>query len=186
MKIFQYKDKLIQLADKKMIEHWNAEMPLLFIGYLRDKRLSSYPKSVQKEVNEYLNDILENIAIPKLMKALTSDNVETRISVAHNIVQVSENNPEMLKIALEHIEKASNDINKEVANSMKKALKNYQKFLRRKKTAVKRKELNALRKKMDEIDAQFAEGKISDSEYIIEQKKYLKLKREIELAEKVD
>ena len=69
---------------------------------------------------------------------------------------------------------------------MKKALKNYRKYLRRLKTAAKRKELTALRKKMDEIDIQFADGKISDSDYIKAQKNYLRLKRDIELAEEVD
>ena len=60
MKIFHYKERIFQLADKTMIEGWNAEMPLLFIGYIREKRMATYPKSVQKEVNVYLNDILEN------------------------------------------------------------------------------------------------------------------------------
>ena len=70
MKIFKYKERIFQLADKTMIEGWNAEMPLLFIGYIREKRLSTYPKSVQKEVNAYLDDILENSAIPMLLTAI--------------------------------------------------------------------------------------------------------------------
>ncbi len=186
MKIFKHKERIFQLADKNMIEGWNAEMPLLFIGYIREKRMSTYPKSVQKDVNAYLDDILENSAIPMLLTAINNEDVEVRKNVAKSIVDVSENNPSMLKIALNHMEKASNDKNKEVANTMKKALKNYQKCLRRLKTAAKRKELSALRKKMDEIDVQFADDKISDSDYIKEQKNYLKLKREIELAEEVD
>ena len=186
MKIFHYKERIFQLADKTMIEGWNAEMPLLFIGYIREKRMVTYPKSVQKEVNVYLNDILENSAIPMLLTAINNEDVEVRKNVAKSIVGVSEQNPSMLKIALSHMEKASNDKNKEVATAMKKALKNYQKYLKRLKTAAKRKELSALRKKMDEIDVQFADGKISDSDYIKEQKNYLKLKREIEIAEEVD
>lgn len=186
MKIFHHKERIFQLADKKMIEGWNAEMPLLFIGYIREKRMSTYPKPVQKEVNAYLDYILENSAIPMLLTALNNEDVEVRKNVAKSIVDVSENNPSMLKIALSHMEKASNDRNKEVANAMKKSLKNYQKYLKRLKTAAKRKELTALRKKMDEIDTQFAEGTISDNDYIKEQKNYLKLKREIQLAEEVD
>ncbi|QEE14332.1 HEAT repeat domain-containing protein [Promethearchaeum syntrophicum] len=186
MKIFQDKARIIQLADKKMIEGWNAEMPLLFIGYIREKRITTYPKSVQKEVNAYLDDVLENSAIPMLLTALNNPDVEIRKNVAKSIVQVSENNPSMLKIALSHMEQASNDKNKEVSDAMKKALKNYQKYLKRLQTAAKRKQLAALRKKMDEIDTQFAEGQISDNNYIREQKNYLKLKREIELEEIVD
>jgi len=173
MKIFKHKERIFQLADKKMIEGWNAEMPLLFIGYIREKRMSTYPKPVQKEVNAYLDDVLENSAIPMLLTAINNEDVEIRKNVAKSIVDVSEQNPSMLKIALSHMEKAINDRNKEVADAMKKALKNYQKYLKRLKTAVKRKELTALRKTMDEIDVQFADGKISDSDYIKEQKSYL-------------
>ena len=151
MKIFHHKERIFQLADKTMIEGWNAEMPLLFIGYIREKRMSTYPKPVQKDVNTYLDDILENSAIPMLLTAINNEDVEVRKNVAKSIVGVSENNPSMLKIALSHMEKASNDNNKEVADAMRKALKNYQKYLRRLKTTAKRKELTALRKKMDEM-----------------------------------
>ncbi len=90
--------------------------------------MSTYPKSVQKEVNAYLDDVLENSAIPMLLTAINNEDVEVRKNVAKSIVAVSENNPSMLKIALSHMEKASNDNNKEVATAMKKALKNYQKY----------------------------------------------------------
>ena len=40
-------------------------------------------------------------------------------------------------------------------------------------TAKKRKILTKLRKQMDTIDNDFADGKINDEQYMIEQKKYL-------------
>ncbi len=191
MKVFRLDDgRILQLADKKKMEEWDAEMPLLFIGDTRDKQLplykKAYPKKVVQEIEAYLDDILETVAIPKLIGALTSDNLETRLNVAENIARLSESNPDQLKIALPHVEKAITDPNKQIQKLMKRTLKNYEKSQKRKETAKKRKILTKLRKQMDAVDIKFAEGKMSDADYIKEQKKYLILKREIELAEQVD
>ncbi|MHA1727791.1 MAG: hypothetical protein ACTSWY_03560 [Promethearchaeota archaeon] len=173
------------MADKEKINKWDAEMPLIFIGFIREKQIPNYPKSIRSDVNAYLDDILQNIAIPKLVNALQSNYPEERLKVAKNLINISENNPDQLKIVLPHIEKALNDPDKNIAALMQQIYKNYQKDQKRKQTAAKRKKLTALRKKMDIIDINLDEGKISDAEYIIEQKKYLKLKREIELAEQI-
>ena len=191
MKVFRTNDaRILQLADKERIETWDAEMPLLFIGDIRDNQLPIYKKIYSKQlvnkIVEYLDDILETVAIPKLINALTSKDSEVRLQVAENIMKLSEGNPDQLKIALPHIEKATKDPNKNVQKFMLKAFKNYKKAQKKKDTAKKRKILTNLRKNMDKIDIEFAEGKISDSDYIKEQKKYLTLKREIELAEQVD
>ncbi|MCP4763754.1 MAG: hypothetical protein GY870_18430 [archaeon] len=187
MKIFRSSDgNIYQLADKEKIENWDAEMPLIFIGYVRDKLLQDYPKSIRSDVEKYLDDLLENYAIPKLIQALTSENVDERRKVAENMYKLSESNADQLKIALSQIEKANQDPDKKVADWMKKTLKNYQKAQKKKSNAAKRKKLKALRKKMDKFDIDFAEGKISDANYIKEQKNYLKLKREIEISEQID
>lgn len=190
MKIFRAPDgRLLQLADLKKIKEWDAEMPLLFIGAIREKRLpiyrKEYPKAMVQEVENYLDEILEQVAIPKLINSLTSPKLEERLKVSENIFALSESNPDQLAIAIPHIEKAIKDPNKEVASLMDKSLKNYQKAQKRKQTVAKRKKLTELRKKMDDIDIKFAEGKINDAEYIREQKAYLKLKREIELEEEI-
>ncbi|UYP45536.1 hypothetical protein NEF87_001821 [Candidatus Lokiarchaeum ossiferum] len=191
MKVFRLDDgRILQLADKKKMDHWDAEMPLLFIGDTREKQLPEYkkiyPKAVVQEIEDYLEDILESVAIPKLINALTSKVLETRLKVAENIAKLSESNPDQLKIALPHVEKALQDPNKQIQKLMETTLKNYKRAQKRKETAKKRKILTKLRKQMDIVDNDFADGKINDEQYMIEQKKYLVLKREIELAEQVD
>lgn len=191
MKIFRTDDgRILQLIEKEKMLDWDAEMPLLFIGVMKDKRIplykKEYPKKVIKQVEEYLDDILENVAIPKLIEALSSPQAEERLKVAENMLEISKSNPDQLKIALPHLEKAINDPNKEVAKLIQTIIKNYRKAQRQKKTAVKRKKLAELRKKMDEIDRKFADGEISDGEYLKEQKNYLKLKREIEIEETIE
>lgn len=191
MKIFRTDDgRILQLADKNRMKNWDAEMPLLFIGALREKRLpeyrKEYPKSLVKEIEDYLEDILENIAIPKLVETLKSEDKEERKKVAENIFELSKSNPDQLLIALPHIKEAQKDPDKEVAKFMKDAAKNYDKAQKRKQTVAKRKKLTSLRKKMDQIDRDYADGNLSDAEYLKEQKTYLKLKREIEVEEEVD
>jgi len=184
MKVFVTKDKRVfQLADKESIKQWNPEMPLIFIGYIRDTRLEDYPKDIQNDVEEYLEEILEDIAIPKLIEALKSDDVERKLKVAKNLKEISSNDPDQLKIALPHIKDAVDDPNKEISKLMKSILKDYERKQKRKRTAKKRAKLRKLRNEMDEVDMAFANGEISDDEYLKKQKDYLRLKREIQEEE---
>src|SRR6056297_1637237 len=181
MRVFRTKKgRVYQLADKKMMEKWNPEMPLIFIGYIEEKRLDDYPSEIKKDVEAYLNEILEEVAIPKLVYSLKSDDLETRKRAAENLLEISSNNPDQLKIALPHIKEATEDKSKEVAKKMEKILHNFDKAQKRKKTAKKRSKLRKLRKQMDEIDMKFAAGELTDEEYLEKQKEYLKLKREIQ------
>jgi hypothetical protein len=188
MRIFKSADgHVLQIADLDKIREWNPELPLIFIGFIREKRLPFYNKTVQKEVSAYLDEILEQVAIPKLTQALYSKNDAQKLIVAQNIATLSESNPDQLQIALPHIEKViGEEKNKEIVALMQKAKKNYEKAQKRKQTAKKRQQLTELRKKMDKIDDLFAQGKISDTDYVKEQKNYLKLKHEIEQEENVD
>ncbi len=191
MKVFRTSDgRILQLADKTKMKKWDAEMPLIFIGDTKENQIplykKIYSKELVKEIEDYLEELLETIAIPNLINAMSSNDIDERLKVAENILKLSESNADQLKIALPHIEKATSDSNKKIKQMMGKALKNYQRTQKKKETAKKRKILTQIRKKMDNIDIDFADGKISDTEYIKEQKNYLKLKREIELAENVD
>lgn len=191
MKVFNSPDgRIVQLADEKKMERWNAEMPLLFIGNIKEKQLPYYrkefPKSFVAEIEKYLDSLLESVAIPKLIKALKSPILEERVKVAENFEKLSESNADLLSIALSHIEDACKDPDKNVADLMKKTLKNYQKAQKRKRTIEKRKIMTEMRKKMDLLDDQLAAGEITDESYMQEQKKFLKLKREITLEEMDD
>ncbi|MHA1341131.1 MAG: hypothetical protein ACTSRZ_14150 [Promethearchaeota archaeon] len=186
MKIFETENgKIFQLADEEMINRWEVEMPLLFVGYIKDKKLDSYPKSIRKDVENYLNEILEKIAIPKIIEVIKGENIEKKFKVAENLIELSKSNPEQLKYAIKFVEEASKDKNKKFAKLMNEVIKNYKRYQLQKKNAEKRKKLNQLRKKMDKLDVLLAQGKISDEEYLIEQKKFLKLKLEIEKSEKI-
>ena len=191
MKVFRMDDgRVLQLADEKKMKEWDAEMPLLFIGALREKRIPEYrrdfPKKIVSEIEKYVEDLLVNVAIPKLIEALGSSQVEERRKVGENLLELSKANPDQLKIALPHIREAQNDKDKIVSKLMIDTAKNYDKAQKRKQTAEKRKKLTAIRKDMDKKDREYADGQISDGDYLKEQKIYLKLKREIELEEETD
>jgi hypothetical protein len=191
MKVFRTPDgRIVQLADEKKMEHWDAAMPLIFIGEIREKRMPAYrkefPKQTIAEIEAYLDDLLTTIAVPKLINALSGPNRTERLKVADNFLKLSESNPDDLQIALPHIEKSVEDPDKDFADVMKKSLKNYHKAQKRKLTAEKRKKLTELRKTMDDLDDQLAAGEITDDAYMAEQKNYLKLKREITVEEMDD
>ena len=188
MKVFRSPDgRIVQLADEKKMEKWDAEMPLIFLGDIREKRLPAYrkdfPKKMVDEIEKYLDEVMVNVAVPKLINSINSPDPKERLKIAENFLKLSENNPDQLAVALPHVEKAMTDTNKEVADTMKKAYKNYNKAQKRKQTAEKRKKLTEFRKKMDELDDRFASGEITDIDYLKEQKAFLKLKREITTEE---
>lgn len=188
MKVFRSPDgRIVQLADEKKMEKWDAEMPLIFLGDIREKRLPAYrkdfPKKMVDEIERYLDEVMVNVAVPKLINSINSPDPKERLKIAENFLKLSENNPDQLAVALPHLEKAMADTNKEVADTMKKAFKNYNKAQKRKQTAEKRKKLTEYRKKMDDLDDRFAAGEISDTDYLKEQKAFLKLKREITTEE---
>jgi len=59
MKIFRSKEgRIYQLADEEKIKSWDPEMPLLFIGFIRNEMLPTYPKSIRGEVEKYLDHVL--------------------------------------------------------------------------------------------------------------------------------
>ena len=185
MKIFKStsSDQIIQMADKKAMQSWDPELPLLFIGYIQDKLLETYDTSVRKEVEVYLGEILEEIAVPKLITALNHEDVEVRRKISAGFKNVGETNPELIKIAKENLEDAQKDKDKQVKENIKAALSSYDKYLKRLANAEKRKKLRALQKKMDKADEDFAEGKISDEEYLKLRKEFLVLEQEIKKGE---
>ncbi len=192
MKVFQGKDgRILQLADKEKISNWSPEMPLIFIGNVREKRIPEYKKlfskSIVQEIETYLHEILEEVAIPKLINALQSDDSELRSQVAQNFVQISESNADLIKIALPHIETAlAQESSKPIKKLLESTLNNYKKAQKRKLTAKKRAKLRKLTQTMAAFDRDYADGKISDAEYLEQRKTFVVLQREIELEEAID
>lgn len=76
MRIFEKKDGgIIQLIDKEKMNDWPIELPLLFIEYIRSKQLDSYG-DIKKQIEAYLDEIMEDVAIPRLISVLEGENEE--------------------------------------------------------------------------------------------------------------
>ena len=76
IKIFHKNDGgIIQLIDKEKMNEWPVELPLLFIEYIREKKLETYGDK-KKEVENYLDEIMKEIAIPRLIGVLEGNDDE--------------------------------------------------------------------------------------------------------------
>lgn len=127
MKIFKANDgQVFQLAEKKRIQQWDSEMPFLFYNYIKDKRLPTYPKEIQKDVETYIQEILINIAIPKLLTALKSPNISEKRNAAKNILEIAKKNPNLIKNHISNIEPLKSDLDPETVSKIKEILKLFQ------------------------------------------------------------
>ena len=169
MRIFKKKDGgIVQLIDKEKMDEWPIELPLLFIEYIRSKQLDNYG-DVKKQIEAYLDEIMKDVAIPRLISVLEGDNVEEIILALKRIEEISKKNIEManpIKGYLENLIKNNNKNINQLANAI---ANNFAK-------ADKRKELARKRKIMQEKEQQFLDGKISGEEYAMARKEYLLLK----------
>ncbi|MFX0099212.1 MAG: hypothetical protein ACFFCS_06485, partial [Candidatus Hodarchaeota archaeon] len=125
-----------------------------------------------------LDEVLQEVAIPKLTDALTSDEVETRDNVTTRLVNISKKSPDMIKSVLKFLEKAEKDESEDsIKKKISQVIKNYERSVKRKKLAQKKKELD---KKMKELDEKLLSGSIDSDEYVKVRKAALELDLEIE------
>ena len=172
MKIFQKKDGgIIQLIDKEKMEDWPIELPLIFVEYIRTKKLDSYEDSnVKKEIEEFLDEITKDVAIPKLIGVLEGKNEEEVILALTRIEELSNKDIEMVSPIKPYLKDLNLRKNEEISTLANRILENFQK-------AEKRKELAQKRKLMRETEKQFLEGKINAEEYARARKEYLTLRQ---------
>ncbi|MHA1793507.1 MAG: hypothetical protein ACTSVI_12725 [Promethearchaeota archaeon] len=176
MEIFRLSNgQIVQIISKDKIKNWEAEVPVLFIDYILDKKLESYgSKKDQETIKKYLNEIFEEIAIPKLTEALKSKDVEMRLNVSKRLELISKQKPTMIKAVLPFLnEREKEESDKVVRSAITAAIKNYDKSLKRKAYAAKR-------KKMQDLDKKLLAGKITPEEYAKARKDFLKISQEIE------
>ncbi|MHA1683713.1 MAG: hypothetical protein ACTSUE_22435 [Promethearchaeota archaeon] len=175
MEIFKLSNgQIVQIISKKRIEEWEPEVPLMFIDYIMEKKLSSYGTSKdQAKIKKYLEGILEEVAIPKLSGALESDDTEARLKVSGRLVEVAKKNPDKVKGILKFLEKIR------VIEQDKKVKKNIETVLKKYTQAQKRKEYAAKRKKMQELDKKLLSGDITAAQYTKERKEYLQLGQDV-------
>ena len=171
MRIFHKKDGgIVQLIDKEKMQEWPVELPLIFIEYIREKQIEKYEDAkVKKEISNYLNEILKDVAIPRLISVLEGDNNEEIISALQRIEELSKKNIEMTTPIKPYLNKLLKHGNKEIVKLAQNISNNFTK-------ADKKKELANKRKIMQEKEKEFLAGKISGEEYARTRKEYLTLK----------
>ena len=171
IRVFLKKDgNAIQLIGIKKMLEWPVELPLIFIEYIRNNKLKTYEDAkVQKEIEKYLDEIMESVAIPRLIGVLEGDNPEEIILALTRIEELSKKNIDMIKPIQPYLQKILNTKNKKITKLVKTIGDNFQK-------AARRKILSKKRKIMREKEKLFIDGKISGEDYAKVRKEYLTLK----------
>ncbi|MGV9198549.1 MAG: hypothetical protein ACOC4M_06895 [Promethearchaeia archaeon] len=169
MKTFHKKDGgIVQLIGKEKMKSWSVELPLIFIEYIRSNKLESYD-DVKKEVEQYLDEILEDVAVPRLIEILEGEDTEEIISALERIKEIADEELDMTRPIKPYLEDLRNNKNKEVKDKANDILNLFEREERRK-------ELNKRRKEMKEKEQQFMDGKISAEEYAEARKNYIEFR----------
>ena len=173
IKRFYKKDGgVVQLIDKEKMKNWPIELPLIFIEYVRNNLIKTYndPK-VQKEVEKYLNEILEDIAIPRLINVLKEDISDEILTALERIEELAKKKIEMIMPIKPYLDDLLKNKNKRIRELSKNIYELFNK-------AEKRKLLAEKRKIMQQKEKEFLEGKISNEEYAKIRKEYLLLRED--------
>lgn len=159
---------IIQLIDKDKMQNWPVELPLIFIEYIRSNQLDSYG-SAKKEVEIYLDEVMKDVAVPRLISVLEGNEDEDTISALERIEELSKKNIEMTKPIKPYLNNLIDSKNKKIGNLAKNISKIFERAARNKEIANKR-------KIMREKERDFLAGKINAVEYAKIRKEYLTLK----------
>lgn len=169
IRIFKKKDGgIVQLIDKEDMTEWPIELPLIFIEYIRTKQLDNYG-SAKKDVETYLDEIMIDIAIPRLVSVLEGDDNEKIILALTRIEEISKKDIEMAKPIKKYLNYLLEKNDKQIVKLAQAISKNFE-------SAERKKELAKKRKIMREKENLFLESKINAEEYAKARKDYLTLK----------
>jgi len=171
MKVFHKKDGgIVQIIDKEKMKEWPVELPLIFIEYVRNNQLNTYNDTkLKKDIEQYLDEVVRDVAIPGLISVLDGDNFEETNKALVRIEELAKKNIKMVKPIKPYIENLLKKENKEVNKLSQSILESFNKAERRKKLAEKR-------KVMQEKEKEFLAGNLSGEEYAKARKEYLILK----------
>lgn len=171
MKVFHKKDGgIVQLIDKERMQEWPVELPLIFIEYVRNNLLNNYNDSnVKKDIESYLNEILEEVAIPRLINVLDGKNNNEILMALQRIEEISKKKIELIEPIKKYLPDLKKRNIKEISKLCDAIITNFEKAENRKKLTEKR---NIMRQK----EKEFLDGKISGEEYAKARKDYLILK----------
>lgn len=171
IKLFRKKNGgVIQLVDKEKMKGWPVELPLIFIEYIREKKLVTYEdNTIKKDIETYLDEVMKEIAIPRLIGVLDSENDEEIILSLTRILDIAKKNIEMVKPIQRYLVDLQKSKNKKVVELSKNISEIFVK-------AERRKELARKRKMMRQKEKEFLDGKITAQDYAKIRKEYLLLK----------
>jgi hypothetical protein len=171
MKVFQKKDGgIVQIIDKDKMKEWPVELPLIFIEYIRNNQLKSYDDNkLKKEVESYLDDVLNDVAIPRLINVLESDKEDKILDALIRLEELSKKNIDQMEPIKPYLTRLSSLKNEEIKALLEKISDRFTKEESRKEVAAKR-------KLMQQKEKEFLEGKISSEEYAKIRKEYLLLR----------
>jgi len=171
IRVFHKKEGgIVQLIDKEKMQEWPVELPLIFIEYIREKQLQKYEDTnVRKEISNYLDEILKDVAIPRLISVLEGNDTNEIISSLQRIEELSKKNVEMTRPISSYLKNLLKNNDKRIVKLAQNISNNFDK-------ADRKKELAKKRKIMREKENLFLEGKISGEEYAKARKEYLTLK----------
>lgn len=171
MRIFHKKDGgIVQLIEKEKMMEWPVEMPLLFISYIRDKQIDSYEDAtVKKEVENYLEEVTKDVAIPRLLSVLEGNDSDEIILALTRIEEIAKKKLDMVRPIKPYLENLMKNKNKDIAK-LTQSISNI--FT----SADRKKELAAKRKIMQQKEKDFLAGKVNANDYAKARKDYLTLK----------
>lgn len=125
IRIFHKKDGgIVQLIDKEKIQDWPVELPLKFVEDVRSKLKSYRDEKIEEEISNYLDDIIANLAIPKIKETFDNAPKDTVISILSSFEQLSETNVGAIKPIQFLLENLTNNNNKTIAETAKRILNN--------------------------------------------------------------
>ena len=161
---------VVQLIDKKDMQEWPVELPLIFIEYIRNNKLDTYDDpNIKKEIEKYLDEILTDVAIPRMIEVLDGEKIDEIEQTLQRIDELAKKKLDLVKPIKPYIENLEEKGKSEVKKLTSSILNQFVKEERKKALAEKR-------KRMREMEQQFLQGKISPEDYAKARKEYLLLK----------
>ncbi|MFX0003302.1 MAG: hypothetical protein ACFE9J_07440 [Candidatus Hermodarchaeota archaeon] len=109
----------------KKIDEWPIELPFIFVEYIKTNKIRSYRDAkVESEISDYLDEILNKIAIPKLKQIFKSSNQEEILSLLKIFEELSETNSRALGPIQDLLEDLIKQGNKAIVPQVQKILAN--------------------------------------------------------------
>lgn len=181
-KVFKLSDtRIIQIASKEKMQKWRGEAPLVYINYLRDNRLPNYgSKADQKEISSYLDEAMQEIAIPKLIESLDSPRDEDVTAILTSIEELGKKKPDLVKVTLPYVERKQQHPNSEISNLARQIQKNYDRAMKRRQIKKQLSQNEQIGGTDAELDKKLVSGGITESEYLRLKKERIQAYQELE------